>query len=426
MNSRETRRQLGVLCKRLPEAKLGTLTDPRRRQGRRWSLRALLRAVLIGLVAGAKSLKDVESLSDDMSHATRKLMALRGRVPDTTLRNVLVRLMPDELRRCLHHQVRKAHRRKALAPTDLPFGIVALDGRSTTLKVKKGSPLVQFRKSADGVRQAYLRTVTATLTSSSQKLCIDTTSIPRGANEQSHYTHALDQLIENYGALQLFEMVSYDAGACSRLNARYTREAGLHYLMRINNQPRLQAEAVRRIGEIEEDNCLAETVDREHGCTVVRRLSLVDDVETWKPWTGAKTLIARRRIVIKPNGEVESDQIRYYVSSLPSADLTSDQWLRVVRDHWAVENNCHHTFDAVLREDERPWIVADAQGALVLLMLRRLAYNILTLHRCNYAAPAKRLPEWRHLQRRFYVALLTAAAEHVMGLRPVAAPARPT
>ena len=139
MNSRETRRQLGVLCKRLPEAKLGTLTDPRRRQGRRWSLRALLRAVLIGLVAGAKSLKDVESLSDDMSHATRKLMALRGRVPDTTLRNVLVRLMPDELRRCLHHQVRKAHRRKALAPTDLPFGIVALDGRSTTLKVKKGS-----------------------------------------------------------------------------------------------------------------------------------------------------------------------------------------------------------------------------------------------------------------------------------------------
>ena len=419
MTKRETRRQLGVLCKRLPEAKLGTITDPRRRQGRRWSLHSLLHAVLIGMVAGKKSLKAVETLSADVSSAVRKLMAIRGRTPDTTLRNVLVRIEPNELRGCIHRQVRKAHRRKALAPQGLPFGIVALDGRSTTLKVKEPSRYVQFRASADGVRQAYLRTVTATLTSSRQKICIDTTSLPNGDNEQSHYPHALDQLTEVYGGLQLFEMVSYDAGACSRVNARYTREAGLHYLMRINNQPKLEAEATQRIKQLDEDNCLAETVDREHGCTVVRRLSLVDGVEIWPAWTGARTLIARRRIVTKPDGTVTSDKVRYYVSSLPSERLAPAQWLRVVRGHWAVENNCHHTFDAVLREDDRPWIVADAVGALVLLMLRRIAYNILTLHRCNYAAPTRKLPQWRQLQRWFYVALLTAQSQHVAHLRPI-------
>jgi len=54
-------------------------------------------------------------------------------VPDTTLRQTLIRVEPDELRARLYAQVKTAHRRKALSPVGLPFGQVAVDGRTTAL-----------------------------------------------------------------------------------------------------------------------------------------------------------------------------------------------------------------------------------------------------------------------------------------------------
>jgi hypothetical protein len=93
--------------------------------------------------------------------------------------------------------------------------------------------------------------------------------------------------------------------------------------------------------------------------------------------------------------------------------------LRSLCAHWAVENNCHHTFDAVLREDERPWITANATGVLAVLLLRRIAYNILTLFRTvTQRSDRGRHMPWRTICRWFYNTLLVATDEHVEGLRP--------
>jgi hypothetical protein len=51
--------------------------------------------------------------------------------------------------------------------------------------------------------------------------------------------------------------------------------------------------------------------------------------------------------------------------------------LRVVRLHWGVENNGHNSFDTVFVEDDKPWIEDCPQGALAVLLLRRIAYNLL-------------------------------------------------
>jgi len=61
----------------------------------------------------------------------------------------------------------------------------------------------------------------------------------------------------------------------------------------------------------------------------------------------------------------EEDKNRYTLSSLPATTLTPKQWLVLVRSHWAVENNGHHTLDTVFEEDKRPWIVKDPQGMVV-------------------------------------------------------------
>ena len=104
--------------------------DPRRRRGRRWSVQTLLSTALVSLVLLAKSLRAAESLSGDLADA-RRIKGLKRRVPDSTLGDFLARLSPRPLRQHLHQQVLGEHRRKVLAPTVLPIGTIAIDGKTT-------------------------------------------------------------------------------------------------------------------------------------------------------------------------------------------------------------------------------------------------------------------------------------------------------
>ena len=91
----------GFLAARLGELPLSQVVDPRKRRGRRWPIDRLLSAVLLGLMAGERSLKDIEALTAEMSVATRRLLGIGRRVADTTLRDFLCRLEPVQLRQLL-------------------------------------------------------------------------------------------------------------------------------------------------------------------------------------------------------------------------------------------------------------------------------------------------------------------------------------
>ena len=87
MDGRMNRRMVGLLAARVPELHLERVPDPRRAHGRKWTLRSLLGAMLVGLVAGCRSLAVAESLTDEMSSAARRALGLRRRAPDTTMRS---------------------------------------------------------------------------------------------------------------------------------------------------------------------------------------------------------------------------------------------------------------------------------------------------------------------------------------------------
>ena len=124
MTARMNRRLYGFFTKRLDEAGLDQVPDARDDRGKRWDLGALLRTAVGAMLAGAKSLGDVEELSTRMSTPIERLFGIQRRVPDTTLRDALCTVEPNELRSCLHSVVHQAERRKALDPSVLPFGVV--------------------------------------------------------------------------------------------------------------------------------------------------------------------------------------------------------------------------------------------------------------------------------------------------------------
>lgn len=411
----------GYILARLPETGLDKVTDPRLGP-KRWKLWQLLTAVTVGAMAGCGSLREVEQLTQLLSPAMRRRLGLARRQPDTTLRDALCALSVDELRACLHRLVRAAWRRKALAPQWLPFGVLTLDGKSTALPCWNDE-FVQRQVPEKGLPYGLARTVTCTLVSAAGRPCLDAIPIPAATNEMGHFTAAFDSVNATYG--NLFRLVTYDAGALSENNARHVVESGKDYLLALKGDQRTMFNLAQEL--LDANEIAAQTIDRlDRHTAITRRLTLLTVHQSWaygdgkgsaeSVWQHARTFL-RVESVVTRDGVNTRREARLFVSSVTEKTLTPEQWLKVVRSHWGVEIN-HHTFDTAFVEDERPWIVADGNGMLVTLVLRRIAYTLLALFRSVSLRSEQRGEiRWADLLRWVWSAIVAATDAHLDAIR---------
>ena len=423
MRERRVRRMAGLLRARIPELDLEAVPDPRAREGR-WSLAQILRATLVGLLAGCRSLWETEQLTEALSPAARRLVGLPRRLADTTARDALCRVPLEGLRAALHRVVRAALRRKALEPECLPFQVVALDGKATALPTLN-HPLVQNHVDGQVVPFGLVRTVTCSLVSAPGRPCIDAIPIPAGANEVGHFQAAFQSLVETYGSL--FDVVSYDAGGFSRANSDAVVAAGKDYLFALKDEHRTMFKLADEL--LASEPVIAHTEDvLDNGTFVVRSLRLLRADPSWSYgdgktpeesiWPHAKAFLSVEYLKVQHGAIVERDG-RLFVSSLDPSRLTTAQWMLLVRSHWGVENNSHHTLDTAFAEDERPWIEADPQGMLAVLLLRRIAYTLLALFRSvTLRSDEGRVTRWRALLQQVRDVLVAATEDQLAGLRP--------
>jgi hypothetical protein len=412
----------GYVLARLPEAGLAEVSDPRR-GSTKWKLSQLLKAVIVGAMAGCGSLREVEQLTELLSPPMRRKLGVARRQPDTTLRDVLCAVSVDALRACLHRLVRAAWRRKALQPQGLPFGVLALDGKGTAVPCWDDQ-FVQKVKPENGLPYGLVRTVTCTLVSAAGRPCLDAIPIPAATNEMGHFKAAFDSVQDTYR--NLFRLVTYDAGALSEGNARHVVESGKDYLMALKGDQRTMFKLAEEL--LDPAEVVAQTVEAlDKRTTVARRLVLLTVQQSWaygdgkssaeSVWQHARTFL-RVESVLTRDGVASSREARLFVSSLTRQTLTPAQWLKVVRSHWGVESN-HHTLDTAFAEDDRPWIVAHGNGMLAVLVLRRIAYTLLALFRSvSLRSQEKREMRWADLLRWVWCAIVAATDAHLEAIRP--------
>jgi predicted transposase YbfD/YdcC len=417
-STRTKRRVIGMLAKRLDEARLDEIDDPRDPRGQRWSLPALLSGALVGLVAGSRSLKAVEALTDELTPPVRRKLGIGRRIPDTTLRDALSMLEPDDLRPALHASVRAARRRKALEPDGLPFGVVALDGKDTVVPACDDFFAQRQTAGDDAPLAGAVRTVTATLVSASTRPVIDVTSIPASTNEMGIFERALDAVMATYDRSDLFRLVTYDAGACSKDNAQAVRHLGLHYLFGLKaSQPTLYNEAALWLGARQPAQADAATSDVRGRETVVRRLYIGDATAAPEGWDHLRTVLRVETETLDAHGMRAHVENRYFVSSMPRSRLTDNQWLLLVRRHWGVETS-HQILDVAFEEDDHPWIEQNPRATVVVMVLRRIAYTLLALWRgVTLRSDEQRHRPWREVMRAIELAVIKATAEQLSGLR---------
>jgi len=110
---------------------------------------------------------------------------------------------------------------------------------------------------------------------------------------------------------------------------------------------------------------------------------------------------------------------RYLISSMPSVRLTANHWLLVARRHWGVETS-HQILDTACEEDDHPWLEACPRAALVVAVLRRIAYTMLTLFRTvTQRSDERRAIPRDTLMTDFFVTLITTTMLELQEPRPL-------
>ncbi len=374
------RRQL-----KAPWVRFAELPDPRDRRGRRWPLRTLMQTVLAGLLAGEKTLRAIEERSHEL--ALPGFSPLRRRLPDTTIYDLLPRLDVPSLLSTLRAQVKTLWRQKQLAPVGLPCGVVAIDGKSLGSLDHHADGWGQRNvRSHDGSPYWLVRALRAVLTSSVGKTALWQHAIPPDTNEMGCFIAMFDALREHYDAL--FDIVTVDAGMTSQAHAAHVHAAGKGYVMAVKeSQPSLLRELKRVLLPMTSAAPIAQS-DWEHKgkCDVQRRLYRSVELAGLPDWESLRQAWLVRTVHRNSDGS-EKTEDRFFISNVHVGRLTAAQILRVVREHWGVENDCNWTFDLMLREDDCP-MCTQGTATLLLGVLRLIAYNLLQLARRKHLRPS--------------------------------------
>lgn len=386
------------------------------RQGEcKWSLVVILKQVLVGIMAGQKGLGEVEEGFFSISTLMRKVLGFHRRIPDTTMRGALIKTGIDSIRQILHQTVFLAFRRKALDVVSLPFHVVALDGKKTITRIGDDGKYAQTVSDYEGeIPKFSVATITACLISCLAKICLDAIPMPANTNEKGFFQYVLQSLLDTYG--KFFKMITYDAGANSKANANYVHKQGLFYLFALKgDQPTLFKRAVSLLAHLSPELAIATTDEISSGKRVIRRLWMTTAMRGFHSWSHLQTVLRVESETIDPKtGCVKEIHSRYFLSNAPHDTLSPKQWLSVVRSHWAVENNCHNTFDKIFQEDKRPFIL-QPQGMLVTMILRRIAYNILSLFRSvTQRSEQNRKMPWKSLMRSVALMLVKLEEHHLI------------
>jgi len=323
------------------------LVDPRKKQAQH-DLTEMLFVALLATLCGATTCCDIALFGRAKEALLRTILVLEHGIPSHDTFSRVFRILDP-------NSFEKVFRRftKAFAAATKIEGVVALDGKALRRAYKRG--------------QSHMPPVMVTAWSAMTRMALANVLAP-GNNEAAGALHLIE-LLQLKGCV-----VTADALHCHRGMAKAIVERGGDYVLAVkNNQPGLLRDAKAAISAAERKKAKqATTKDTGHGRKEARTaiVAPVRDMAEKHDFPGLKA-VAR---ITSKRGRDKTVQ-RYFLLSQP---YTPAELLRIVRQHWGIENVLHWTLDVVLDEDQTRSRKDHAPANLA--VLRRLALNIARAH----------------------------------------------
>jgi len=326
------------------------LEDPRAENALH-DLTELLFIALMATLCGATSCCDMALFARTKADLLRPILTLKHGLPShDTFSRVFRMLEPQAFERAFRTFMKAF---AAGAKIKRPRGVVALDGKALRRGYARG--------------KSHMPPVMVTAWAAQTRMALANVLAP-GNNEAA-------------GALQLIELlqlkgcvVTADALHCHRAMAKAIVARGGDYVLAVkDNQPALLRDAKAAVSAgVRQGVKAATTREAGHG-RKERRTALVVAVKDMAETHDFPGLKAVARITSKRGKDKTIE--RYF---LMSQRYARQDVLRIVREHWTIENSLHWPLDVVLDEDLARNRKDNAPANLA--VLRRLALNLARAH----------------------------------------------
>ena len=353
----------------LPQA-FATVPDPRRKQGRRYSVATILSLAVVAVLANHISVLAIaEWAARQTRHVRRALGFERDSTPhQTTIQRLLARLDP--------HAVAAAVERVFEPRT--PGEVrqrgsqgVALDGKAHRGRLRHGATPSHPIHAVSAFCHD-LGGVLAQLVIDAQQHEAELTAAPEAIRQ-----------IDWQG-----RVLTGDALYCQQALCKQVVEAGGDYLLIVKeNQPSLLADIQQVFAPLTPEERQRSgvhtvvplsiqtyrTVEKGHGRLEERQIRVSSELAGYSSWPYLVQVFEYTRIWTAKG--VSKQQVRYGITSLPADVSDAARLATLKRGHWQIENALHYVKDVTLGEDASQTHVGN--GADVLAMVRNIAISLI-------------------------------------------------
>lgn len=358
---------------------LATVPDPRRAQGRRFPLGAVLALALAAILANHHSeLAIAQWGAAQPPDVLRALGFARGKAPhQTTLQRLFRALTPAPLAAACGRYFAPADRDRMARGK---MG-VAIDGKT----LRGVLPFAPPHATPVHLLTAFCH-ATGTVLAQQEIAAV---------GDKAAALNAAPALIAQLDWHA--RVLTGDARYCQREWCEQVVNAGGDYLVIVKgNQPALHR-AIAVLFASRADVALAAatlpardlreatTWDRGHGRQERRRVIASTELHAYLDWPAPQQVF----MVERQWREREQTHtcVRYGITSLPAPFAPAARLLTLVRDHWGIENGLHYVKDVTLGEDASTLHVGT--GPTVMAILRNTVVSL--IHRAGFRTVAARL-----------------------------------
>jgi predicted transposase YbfD/YdcC len=366
------------------------IPDPRRRQGTRFALSAILALATAAILSNHLSILAIAQWGASQCQDLLRTLGFADCVTphQSTLQRLFRKLDPDALSKALTSHFARPE------STEAPSRPRGSQGVSIDGKAQRGRLAFDSAGCPVHALSAFLHDHGVILAQEpidphpqAQETVADKQSIDKAEAELSVAPNLIKRL-DWHG-----RVLTGDALLCQRSICKLVVSLGGDYLLIVKeNQPTLH-EDIRLLFDPPPGLALpltdrreVKTVEHGHGRHHdTRRLIASTDLVGYSDWPYLAQVFRLER-TWQERGEAKRE-VRYGITSLPLLIADADRLLALKRGHWQIENSDHYVKDVSLGEDRS--LIHLGNGPSVLAMLRDLVLNL--LHQAGHRAIASRL-----------------------------------
>lgn len=328
------------------------LPDPRKKRNQRYLLSDLIATAIMAVLSGADDFPTICFWTEENLPWLQSLQICENGVPSHDTYYKLFRSLNSKV-----FEERFIEWTRHIA--DKIPNVIAIDGKSVNA-------------ARDGL-YAPIHLVSAFCVEN--QLVFGSTQAEGGIKGELNGIKALLQILDVKGMT-----VTIDAGGCYRVIAEAIQANGGDYVFTVKKNQRYLFDELEKFfldkrSDLEKsDESYWYSEEKGHGRLEKRQVWTCGDLKSLSQkdkWPGLQSIVCIKRVRKNLSTGKVSETFRYYISSHES---NAEKHSRIVRSHWAIENNLHWQLDVSFNED-RVRVRRD-NGGYNLALLRKLCLSL--------------------------------------------------